>query len=443
MHNHSTHTIVIISSCLALFACSSNTPLEPTAIPDIPTPSPPTYTVQRGLVIRGIEFSGRVQPKESQSLAFNQDGRVFKINFQLNDPVKKGDVIAELDLIDLRAQLEQAQLRLKTSQVTLSATLQSYSDTLRLAQLDLDQAWLRYESARTRAGATNTLQQNELARNAKKIDDIKKSIQDARANFNQAGADNAQKLLEEAEIERERLLDTLSGAQRESRVRELDVAMLRNDVERAEINVRSLKSKIDPQLNQAIESAKLEVETLQKKIDSSSLVAPFDGVIATTYLTVGDNIRALDQVVVVAKPGDLEIVAPLSESQQSEVSQGQEVSVVLSNARERTFGGVVRSAPLFGSNTQRTGSNVARITVDSNAPLEFGTTARVSTVLSKRESTLWLPPGAIRRFRGREFVIVKESDGRERRVDVKIGISGADRVEILDGVKEGEVVIGQ
>jgi multidrug efflux pump subunit AcrA (membrane-fusion protein) len=104
---------------------------------------------------------------------------------------------------------------------------------------------------------------------------------------------------------------------------------------------------------------------------------------------------------------------------------------------------VVRSAPLFGSNTQRTGSNVARITVDSNAPLEFGTTARVSTVLSKRESTLWLPPGAIRRFRGREFVIVKESDGRERRVDVKIGISGADRVEILDGVKEGEVVIGQ
>jgi hypothetical protein len=62
-------------------------------------------------------------------------------------------------------------------------------------------------------------------------------------------------------------------------------------------------------------------------------------------------------------------------------------------------------------------------------------------VLERREDVLWLPPEAIRSFEGRRFIVVREGD-RERRVVVRTGIESVERVEILEGVDEGDVVVG-
>ena len=55
---------------------------------------------------------------------------------------------------------------------------------------------------------------------------------------------------------------------------------------------------------------------------------------------------------------------------------------------------------------------------------------------------VWLPPQAIRNFQGRNFVIVQDAD-RQRRVDVRVGIESQERVEILEGLEEGQTIIGQ
>ena len=62
--------------------------------------------------------------------------------------------------------------------------------------------------------------------------------------------------------------------------------------------------------------------------------------------------------------------------------------------------------------------------------------------LEKRENTLWLPPAAVQKFAGRRFVSVEEG-GRRRQIDVTVGIESAERVEILEGLQEGQVVVGQ
>jgi hypothetical protein len=46
----------------------------------------------------------------------------------------------------------------------------------------------------------------------------------------------------------------------------------------------------------------------------------------------------------------------------------------------------------------------------------------------------------VREFEGRYFVIVRDGD-LERRVDVGVGILDEDRIEITDGLKQGEVVV--
>jgi hypothetical protein len=74
--------------------------------------------------------------------------------------------------------------------------------------------------------------------------------------------------------------------------------------------------------------------------------------------------------------------------------------------------------------------------------LELGDLGRVVVVLEEKQDVLWLPPEAIRTFQGRKFVVVQEED-RQRRVDVRIGIESRERVEIVEGLEDGQIVVGQ
>ena len=60
-------------------------------------------------------------------------------------------------------------------------------------------------------------------------------------------------------------------------------------------------------------------------------------------------------------------------------------------------------------------------------------------MLEHKDNVLWLPPEAVRSFEGRRFVVVRQGE-RERRVTVKIGIETEDKLEILEGLKEGDVM---
>jgi multidrug efflux pump subunit AcrA (membrane-fusion protein) len=63
-------------------------------------------------------------------------------------------------------------------------------------------------------------------------------------------------------------------------------------------------------------------------------------------------------------------------------------------------------------------------------------------MLERKQDVLWLPPAAIRTFEGRRFVVVQEGTG-QRRVDITVGLEADDRYEILSGLTEGQIVVGQ
>jgi multidrug efflux pump subunit AcrA (membrane-fusion protein) len=426
-----------------LAACSSTPPANPTPIPDLPTPAAPDYTVQRGLVARGVEFSARVQPASSETLSFQTDGRVYKINVKEGSLVKQGDVLAELDLSTLKAQLEQEMIRLRTAESVLSNTMQTFSDTLRVAQLDVEQARLRYELSQIRAGGSNSVLNNDLVRLDKRIADIRESIRQAREQYNQAGAANAEKMLEDALVERERLVASLSDAERGQRTLEIESQILRGEVERAEINLRRQRGTVDPGMIEAVETARIAVEATQAKIANGSLVAPFDGEVGIISAKVGEIVSALSPLMVVARPGELELVGSPTEEQLAEISVGQPVVVRFVTVGAEPAMGTIAKVPLIGNDSGSNNQNRARavrIKLPDGVELESGEIARISTFTASRENVLWIPPQGLRTFRARSFVVVKNADGTESRRDVKIGLQSADRVEIMDGLKEGEIV---
>jgi hypothetical protein len=73
--------------------------------------------------------------------------------------------------------------------------------------------------------------------------------------------------------------------------------------------------------------------------------------------------------------------------------------------------------------------------------LTLNEAATVIIEIETRPGVLWLPPAALRKFQGQDFVLIEE-DGIQRRIDIRIGLRSADRIEIVGGLEEGQIVIG-
>jgi hypothetical protein len=70
-----------------------------------------------------------------------------------------------------------------------------------------------------------------------------------------------------------------------------------------------------------------------------------------------------------------------------------------------------------------------------------GSLVEITMPLQVRQNVLWLPPAAVRTFQNRTFVVIQTPDGQQV-ADVEIGLRTPDRVEIISGVAEGDVVVG-
>jgi multidrug efflux pump subunit AcrA (membrane-fusion protein) len=109
--------------------------------------------------------------------------------------------------------------------------------------------------------------------------------------------------------------------------------------------------------------------------------------------------------------------------------------------------GFVRQLPYpYGGGTTEASEDDTAVRIafdDPDVPLEMGELASVVIVLEEKSDALWLPPAAIRTFQGRNFVVVQDEDGSQRRVDVRLGIENEERVEILEGLERGQMVVGE
>src|SRR4029453_5552463 len=77
----------------------------------------------------------------------------------------------------------------------------------------------------------------------------------------------------------------------------------------------------------------------------------------------------------------------------------------------------------------------------SASTYQTGDKVTVTVQLAGKQDVFWLPPDAIRSAGGRTFVIVN-SDSGPKRVDVEIGLQTRDKIEIISGLEEGQIVVG-
>ena len=357
----------------------------PTPIPTAIVPTKPTYTVKKGEIVDELEFSGRITAVEEEDLFFRSSGRVRNLFFKRDALVNEGDVIADLEIENLERELISVQLELERAQVVLNE-----------AERDLDY------SQRT-----------------------------AQANA------------EIAEIQ-------LSQLQRASPPNREDIAIQQKRVELAQLEVERLGAGVDPLLANDVKRAELQVQKLEAAIKDAQITAPFDGQLMSISLVAGQAAEAYKPVAVIADVSSLEVSADLISSQLDGVAEGMPAELTLVSRPGVILNGEIRRLPFpFGSGSSGTTvedlDKSTRVTVNQSAAdegYEEGDLVRVKVELERKDEVLWLPPQALRNFDGRMFAVIKDGEA-QRRVDVKVGIQTAEKVEIEEGLEEGQLVIGQ
>ena len=478
--------LVVTTGCDS--ASSAQNEPTPTPIPPPPVPERPTYVVRRGEVVDSLSFTGRVSPSIEHELYFREDGRVKVVYVERNQMVEEGDLLAELDNDDLLRQLAQAQIELDGAEQNLQQSIESdefsqaraeadleakriqlikLQESLPVMDLEIEIARLALE--RAEAGPT----EEDLITAQSQLDQAKNSLVGKRIGIRDVATENARRLvngaqaavlnaeesvrLQEMNLERVRrgpteaqLIELRANYERavqRKRQTQLDIQLQQQQIRLAQMEL-DRDEEGDPALARAVERAQLTVDRLTAQVENTQITSPITGKVTSVGAYEGNTANAYRPVIVVADESELEVTAEPLTAQLERLSEGLSATIVLSAFPGQELSGVIEQLPYpygggGGSTAVDTPDKYTRISFDPrDLAIQPGDLVRVEVVLEQKDDTLWLPPAAIRTFAGRKFVVVQE-DGRERRVDVTIGIESSDRVEILDGLEEGDVVVGQ
>jgi macrolide-specific efflux system membrane fusion protein len=196
-----------------------------------------------------------------------------------------------------------------------------------------------------------------------------------------------------------------------------------------------------------VEMAQLALDEIHQQIQQASLIAPMSGTVLVMTIATGDQVSALNPVMVVADLNALEVSADILSNDLAKLTEGMEVKIFPVSKPGEVLDGKIRRLPYpYGS-----GSSNSNSPADQSVRISFsdatlantftlGEILQIVVILENKVNVLWLPPQAIRTYEGRKFVVIRDMNG-QRRVDVIVGTVSEDRVEILDGVVENQVVL--
>ena len=261
----------------------------------------------------------------------------------------------------------------------------------------------------------------------------------AEAQALRAQADETQRVIRRAQIDLEIAQLTLDQYRSQGRSE--------NEIKIQELQVELAQMKLDETLQSlGVDPEAPVTDELEAQVAQARVFSPADGTIIAG-VNVGRNVTTTTPAFVLGDPDELEVIGELDaskgDSEVREMFEGMPVTVTLDANPDVELTGTIRQLPSpFG--TGESDERVIHVVMDSPpsaSTYQSGDKVTVTVQLASKEAILWLPPDAIRTAGGRTFVIINGETGPER-VDIEIGLQTRDRVEIVSGLEEGQVVVG-
>ncbi|OOG60376.1 efflux RND transporter periplasmic adaptor subunit [Rhodanobacter sp. C03] len=346
-------------------------------------------TVERGPFVRDIAAEGKVVAAVSPTMYATYGGAVT-LQVHAGDTVKKGQVLAVVDSPELRNKLAQEQSKADGMQVDY---LQAQVDA-RTKRSDLQKAYDNAQIDDKSAETTLDRTQKAFAAGAAKGIEV----------------DQAKDVLEKARI-------TLAHAKS-------DLGMNNDSLK---FNIQAKKLAHDNQL--------LVVQDLQRQVDDLNVKSPVDGQVGQLFIAERATVAKDAQLLSVIDLSALQVEMQVPESFARDLGIGMSGEI---SGNGNTWKGLVSAISPEVVN----GEVAARLRFDGETPKQLRQNQRLSVrvLLDKRDNVLTVQRGSFVDESGGSYAYVVR-DGIASKTPIRVGASSIDKVEILDGLKEGDRIV--
>ncbi|PZP04253.1 MAG: macrolide transporter subunit MacA [Pseudomonas protegens] len=238
-----------------------------------------------------------------------------------------------------------------------------------------------------------------------------------------------------------------------------DASISQQDYETAESNYEVQRANL-LSLDAQIKSAHIQIDTAKVNLAYTRIVAPIDGDVVGVVTQEGQTVIANQLAPVLLKLADLDtmtVKAQVSEADVIHIAPGQQVYFTILGEAEKRYYAKLRGtepAPQNFLETQTAGTPKQNTAVFYNAlfdvpnpdhRLRISMTAQVRIVLDTAKDVLMVPVAALgpRNADGSFAVRVLDAKGHAQARNVSTGINNNVKVQVKDGLAEGDrVVIG-
>jgi len=244
-----------------------------------------------------------------------------------------------------------------------------------------------------------------------------------------------------------------------ARLRELVTADAgaRADLDAAEATLTTSQADVAAQQAQIVQ-AQVAVDTAQVNLSYTRVTAPMDGVVVAVVTEQGQTVNANQSAPTIIKLARLDLMtvkALVSEADVPRVKPGQTVYFNLLGEPDRRYEVKLRAVEP-GPTTIATDSTTTTSTSTTSAVyyngifdvpnpesrLRINMTAQASILLARVEKALTLPSAALGAREGVDRYHVRVLQGGQLGDrTVRIGLNNRVRAQVLDGLREGELVV--
>ncbi len=443
-----------------------------------------TYKVKRDNLTIGLRLSGNVTASKKHKLSLQANYRTKLLSVvEENAKVKEGDVLAVFETDEINDKIDELRTNLANQEKELvvareNAKVQESANEVELkaAEDRQNQAeaalrkYQRFERATTRNTIDlkiSTAETNLLAAN-QEFDDQKAAIDDAGAIDQKTDKANQKKLRDlQTKIDSADNALTSAGNERKAFQRydnPIKLLRLYNELEQSKLNRERVrvaaasnlvqKQKMVDNLSGNIRRLASQLEKNESYLPQMKLVAPTDGIIIygdpdqrwnRLEVKVGMDVWKGLILLTIPEMNNLMVDFDLPEQSRSKTKVGDRVVITPDSIPTLKIEGQVSQIATIPGNqifwdTSSPKVYNSRITLDAQNPqLVNGMSVQIEIVSKVLRDTLFVPVESVFETNSGFFVYVHRN-GSPKEVPVTLGESNDSYVQILDGLKEGDIV---
>jgi RND family efflux transporter MFP subunit len=403
-------TVLVVTGCEQ--AAHKKTDHQAQAVMRVEVVKPERRTVQRS-----VNEPGQLVAVETTPIHAKIDGYVHKVNVDIGYDIKKGQVLAELSVPEVEADLQEKRAAVGQAEAR-RAQAEAAVEVAQAAVASAEARVVEVRAGIKRADADLTRWQQEYrrveqlfqerAQTGTLLDETRNKLRGAEASRDEVGAQ----------------VKSAEAALRESRS-ELDKA--RADVVAA---------------TASIEVARAEVRHAEAMLGYTRIEAPYDGIVTRRLVDTGHLTKPGsdgEPLFVVARTDVITIAVDIPETDSTDVNPGDHAIVKLQAMKGRTVEGkVTRTAWALDPKTR-----TIRAEIDIPNPdgkLRPGLYVYATVILEEHPNVLTIPTTAVFQEKDQAFCVIV-ADGKARRLPIVTGLNDGTRIEVTSGLQGSEDVV--